>query len=168
MQLRAELDGSAVKRLPAMHETQVGSLGREDPLEEEKATHSIFLPREFHGQRSLAGYSPWGHEELNTLLSGFPAVACGEGTIWPCACFQGHSGWGNSNSILPALILMSSVAPQLSPRTCEALCTCMWTWGGGEGGHQGGRRFTLIKFCFYYPSTTPKVQFCHSIVCDSL
>ena len=144
VQLRAELDGSAVKRLPAMHETQVGSLGWEDPLEEEKATHSIFLPREFHGQRSLAGYSPWGHEELNTLLSGFPAVAHGEGALWPCARFQGHSGWGNSNSILPALILMSSVAPQLSPRACEALCTCMWTWGGGEGGHQGGRHFTLI------------------------
>ena len=24
---------------------------------------SIFLPGEFHGQRSLAGYSPWGHKE---------------------------------------------------------------------------------------------------------
>ena len=27
---------------------------------------SIFLPGEFHGQRSLAGYSPWGHKELDT------------------------------------------------------------------------------------------------------
>ena len=26
----------------------------------------IFLPGEFHGKRSLVGYSPWGHEELNT------------------------------------------------------------------------------------------------------
>ena len=25
-----------------------------------------FLPGEFHGQRSLAGYSPWGHKDLNT------------------------------------------------------------------------------------------------------
>ena len=25
-----------------------------------------FLPGEFHGQRSLAGYSPWGHKELDT------------------------------------------------------------------------------------------------------
>ena len=25
----------------------------------------IFLPREFHGQRSLVGYSPWGHKELD-------------------------------------------------------------------------------------------------------
>ena len=23
----------------------------------------VFLPREFHGQRSLAGYSPWDHKE---------------------------------------------------------------------------------------------------------
>ena len=30
------------------------------------ATSSVFLPGESHGQRSLAGYSPWGHKELNT------------------------------------------------------------------------------------------------------
>ena len=32
-----------VKRLPAMRETQVQSLGREDPLEKEMATHSSTL-----------------------------------------------------------------------------------------------------------------------------
>ena len=32
-----------VKRLPTMGETQVQSLGREDPLEEEMATHSSIL-----------------------------------------------------------------------------------------------------------------------------
>ena len=26
----------------------------------------VFLPEEFHGQRSLKGYSPWGHKELDT------------------------------------------------------------------------------------------------------
>ena len=25
----------------------------------------LFLPRESHGQRSLVGYSPWGHKELD-------------------------------------------------------------------------------------------------------
>ena len=25
----------------------------------------VFLPEEFHGQRSLAGYNPWGHKELD-------------------------------------------------------------------------------------------------------
>ena len=26
----------------------------------------VFLPGEFHGQRSMAGYSPWGHKESDT------------------------------------------------------------------------------------------------------
>ena len=49
-----------------MQETQemwVLSLGQEDSLEEEMATHSSTLPGESHGQRSLEGYSPWGHRE---------------------------------------------------------------------------------------------------------
>ena len=37
--------------------------GGEDPLEEEMATHSNILAGNSHGQRSLAGYSPWGHKE---------------------------------------------------------------------------------------------------------
>ena len=46
MQLITLLDfpgGSVVKNLPAMQETQVQSLGWEDPLEEEMATHSSIL-----------------------------------------------------------------------------------------------------------------------------
>ena len=34
-----------------------------DPLEKERATTPIFLPGESQGQRSLVGYSPWGHKE---------------------------------------------------------------------------------------------------------
>ena len=52
-----------VKNLPAMQETQVQSLGREDILEKVMATHPVFLPAEFHGQRRLADCSPWGHKE---------------------------------------------------------------------------------------------------------
>ena len=29
------------------------------------ATYSIFLSEKFHGQRTLAGYSPKGHKELD-------------------------------------------------------------------------------------------------------
>ena len=54
-----------LKRLPAMQETQVRSLGREDSLEKGMATTPVFLPGEFHGQRSFAGYSPWGPKELD-------------------------------------------------------------------------------------------------------
>ena len=39
----AFLATQVIKNLPAMQETQVGSLGREDPLEEEMATHSRIL-----------------------------------------------------------------------------------------------------------------------------
>ena len=48
-----------------MRETWVQYLGQEDLLEKEMETHSSFLPREFHGQRSLVGYSPWGHKDLD-------------------------------------------------------------------------------------------------------
>ena len=47
-----------VKNLPAKQETWVQSLGWEDPLEKEMATHSSILVWEIHGQRILAGYSP--------------------------------------------------------------------------------------------------------------
>ena len=46
---------------------RVRSLGREDPLEEGIAAHSSILPGESHGQRSLAGYSPWDHRESDTI-----------------------------------------------------------------------------------------------------
>ena len=57
------LGGSAVKNLPAMQETQVRSLGQEDPLEEGMAPTPVLLPGESHEQRSPAGYSPQGHKE---------------------------------------------------------------------------------------------------------
>jgi len=64
----------SVKNLPAMQETQVRFLSQEDLLEKETTTHSVFLPGESLGQRSLAGLEnpidrgawqaaviPWGH-----------------------------------------------------------------------------------------------------------
>ena len=38
-------------------------VSQEDPLEEDTATTPIFLPGEFHEQRSLVGYSPWSHKK---------------------------------------------------------------------------------------------------------
>ena len=48
------------KNLPAMQETGVRSLGQDDPLGKGMATHSVFLSGKSHGQKGLAGYSPWG------------------------------------------------------------------------------------------------------------
>ena len=61
--------GSAVKNLPVMQEMQVQSLGQEDPLEEGMATIPVFLPGESHGQRRMAGYSPWGCKESDSSES---------------------------------------------------------------------------------------------------
>ena len=58
--------GSDGKVSAPMQETQVQSLGWVNPLEKGVANHSVFLPGEFHGQRSLEGYSPWGHKESDT------------------------------------------------------------------------------------------------------
>ena len=52
-----------------MQETQIQSLGQEDPLEKGVATTPVFLPEESHGQRSLAGYSPRGHEESDMMCT---------------------------------------------------------------------------------------------------
>ena len=46
-----------------MQETQVRSLGQEDPLEKDMATHSVFLSGKTHGLRSLVGYTPWAGKE---------------------------------------------------------------------------------------------------------
>ena len=58
-----------VKNLPA----QVGDVrdaglipGSEIPWRRAWQLNPVFFPEESHGQRSLAGYNPWGWEELNS------------------------------------------------------------------------------------------------------
>ena len=55
-----------IKLLSTMRETQVRSLGQEEPLEKEMATHSdrgLTVSVKRHGERSLAVYSPWRYKE---------------------------------------------------------------------------------------------------------
>ena len=54
-----------VKNLPAMQKTGAQPLGQEDPRRRKWQPTPVFLPGESHGQGSLAGYSPWGHKELD-------------------------------------------------------------------------------------------------------
>ena len=44
---------------------QVQSLGWEDPWRRKWQSTPVFLPDESHGQRSLVGYGPWSHAELD-------------------------------------------------------------------------------------------------------
>ena len=52
-----------VKNPPAMQATKVQSLGGEDPWRRAWKPTPVFLPGEFHEQRSLLGYSPWGSKD---------------------------------------------------------------------------------------------------------
>ena len=55
-----------VKNLPAVQETRVQSLGQEDPLEKEMATHSSILAWGIPWTEEPGSYSLWGHKELDT------------------------------------------------------------------------------------------------------
>ena len=55
-----------VKNLCAMQETQIQPWVRKIPWRREWLSTPVLLPGEFHGQRCLEGYSPWGHKESDT------------------------------------------------------------------------------------------------------
>ena len=54
-----------VKYLPATQE-RFNSWVRKITWRREWLPTPVFLPGEFHEQRSLVGYSPWGHKESDT------------------------------------------------------------------------------------------------------
>ena len=56
--------GSAAKNLPAMQETQVHSLGWEDPLDKETATHSKILAREIPRTEKPGGPQSLGSQRV--------------------------------------------------------------------------------------------------------
>ena len=69
MFLEASLVAQMVENLPVTQEEWVQSLGQEDPLEKEMATHPSILAWRIHGQRSLVGYSPDSKESDVTEAS---------------------------------------------------------------------------------------------------
>ena len=79
--LWASLEAQMVKNLPAMQETWVWSLGQEDALEKEMATHSSILAWRSPWTEESGKYSPWGCKEM-------------DGTEWHThthTFFYGHS-----------------------------------------------------------------------------
>ena len=59
----ASLVVQTIKNLPSMQETQIRSLGWKILWRRKWQPTPVFLPEELHGQRRLAGYSPWGGKE---------------------------------------------------------------------------------------------------------
>ena len=100
---------------------QVRSLGREDPLEEGTATHSVFLPGESHAQRGLAALQSMGSAESDTTER--VSTACrAPGRVWACAvgCPSLPAPVGGSQPPLPQgktarPLRWSQAAPQEHP-----------------------------------------------------
>ena len=65
----ASLIAQLVKNPPAMQETWVQSLGRDDPLENRKATHFSILAWKTPGTQSQVSYSPWDRAKAKTIPS---------------------------------------------------------------------------------------------------
>ena len=64
--IRASLVAQTIKCLPTMQETWVLSLGWEDPLEKEMASHSSILAWKIPWTEEPGRLRPWGHKELDT------------------------------------------------------------------------------------------------------
>ena len=87
-----------------MQEMRVRSLGREDPLEEEMATHSSIFTWEIPWAEELVGYSRWGRKELGHIL----------GTKqWPLRKDLSLRKWPQSRLLLPPS--PGSTSPQKLP-----------------------------------------------------
>ena len=63
---KGSLVAQMVKNFPVIQETQVQSLAWEDPWRRKWQPSPVFLPGEFHGERSLVGYRPWDCKESDT------------------------------------------------------------------------------------------------------
>ena len=61
------LVGQMVKNLPTMQKPRFNPWVRKITYRKEWQPTPVFLPGEFHGQRSLVGCSPWGYKELMRL-----------------------------------------------------------------------------------------------------
>ena len=61
---KASMVTQMIKNPPAVQETWVQSLGQDNPCRRKWQPTPVFLPGKSHGQRSQAGYGPWGHKRV--------------------------------------------------------------------------------------------------------
>ena len=121
-----------VKNLPAMQETWVLEF-RKIPGRRKLLSTPVFLPGEFHEQRSLVGYSPWSSKELD-MTEGLSLSWCVE---VPKFCITKYV-------FLPFMVSAVYVLVcQLSPPPPPSICVPFWHF------------FTHIlpSFCFHLSAT---------------
>ena len=61
-----DLPAQMVKNLPASRRPRFDPWVWKIPWRREWPPNPVFLPGEFHGERYLADYSPWGRKESDT------------------------------------------------------------------------------------------------------
>ena len=122
-----------------MRETRVRSLGQEDPLEKEMATHSSTLAWKIPWTEEPGGYSPWGHKASDTSLCLGPSwkrclVPLFAVVVWhwrlPCQLVQQLL---DLDLCLWAVVTTVTVAPAM----------LMSTQRGG-----GGRKEMMSSYCY--------------------
>ena len=114
-------------------ETQVRTLGQEDPWSRKWNPTPVFLPGESYGQTSLAGYSPWNRTELDTTEQARPCITT---TVTSC---HKLSGLNNIN-----LFSFSSGGQKSKISVTELRLVCP--------GAFEGRIYFLTFFSFCWPT----------------
>ena len=144
---------SVVKNLLAMREMQemgVWSLGREDPWRRAWQPTPVFLPGESHGQRSLAGYSPWGQKQSNTTewLRHTYSIGVGNGNPLQCSCLENpmdRGAWqATVHGITKSWIRLNKMIPFLN-----------YSWLSVIFYHLTNSNL-LLKICLYCENTDPQ------------
>ena len=87
-----------------------------------------FLPGESHGQRSLAGYSPWGHRVRHSWAHSQPSSTSLEDNFWKKASLHSFLLYPGA---LRWMELQSGERP--SPGTSHTACPKQAMWGSGAG-----------------------------------
>ena len=113
-----------VKNLPVMWDTRARSLGQEIPWRRAWLPTAVFLPEEFHGQRSLTGYSPWDHKKLDTTEGlTYTLLSCwlsGKQSAWNAGDIR-HMGSipGSEDPLEEDVATYFSILPWEIPKTEE-------------------------------------------------
>ena len=112
----ASLVAQIIKCLPAWQETWVRPWDRKISWRREWQPTSVSLPRELGGQRSLAGYSPWGGKLFSSCSKQGPLFNC---DVWPCCSVF---------SYFAARALGHMDFSSCGSRTLENRLKCCGTW----------------------------------------
>ena len=147
-----------VKRLSTMWETWVRSLGREDSLEKETATHSGTLAQKIPWTEELgAGYCPWGRKEsgtterLHSLKPWKVKPRIGGNTVFQFSFAIVFFFFS------PAAAEIVAISHSVKYLNKLSLTVVWWGRGGCWEGHGGERSFPLstlyisVLFYLFFP-----------------